>query len=361
MFDLIPLQSYGPFYFYVMLFVVVITFFWTQTSSLFSRKGRSFQRGMGVFILLFTLLYIGFRPINGVFLDMMTYNRMFERYASGEAITTDKDLFFHYFTKYASQIMSADFYFFLCAAVYIIPLFLVSKKWFKANWFLGFLFMVTAFSFWNFATNGIRNGMAGSVFLLGVSQKKRIGQILVIFLAINFHKTMLLPAMAFAASFFINKPKLMIVIWITCIPLSLAAGGVFENLIAGIGFGDDRLSYLTDEVDSGRFSSVGFRWDFLLYSATAVAAGWYFIIKKKYQDPIYLQLFTTYVLTNAFWILVIRANFSNRFAYLSWFMLGFVIIYPLLKKKMVKDQQKLIGLILLIYFSFTFLLNVILK
>lgn len=361
MVDLIPLQSYGPFYFYVMLLIVLITFLWSQTSSLFSKEGWAFQRGMGVFVLVFTLLYIGFRPINGVFLDMMTYDRMFDRYAAGEAVTTENDLFFHYFTKYASQIMSADFYFFICAAIYIIPLFLVSKKWFKANWFLGFLFMVTAFSFWNFATNGIRNGMAGSIFLLGISQKKRIGQILIIFLAINFHKTMLLPAMAFAASFFINKPKLMILIWITCIPLSLAAGGVFENLIAGIGLGDDRLSYLTEDVESSRFSGTGFRWDFLLYSATAVAAGWYFIIKKKYQDPIYLQLFTTYVLTNAFWILIIRANFSNRFAYLSWFMLGFVIIYPFLKKKMVKKQQKLIGVILLIYFSFTFLLNVILK
>jgi surface polysaccharide O-acyltransferase-like enzyme len=66
------------------------------------------------------------------------------------------------------------------------------------------------------------------------------------------------------------------------------------------------------------------------------------------------------VFANAFWILVIRANFSNRFAYLSWFMMALVIIYPLLKKEMIKNQYKVLAKVMLIYFAFTFLMNVIL-
>lgn len=51
---------------------------------------------------------------------------------------------------------------------------------------------------------------------------------------------------------------------------------------------------------------------------------------------------------------------DNRFAYLSWFMLGLIIVYPLLRRKIIVNQHKKIGLILLIYFGFTFLMNVVL-
>jgi hypothetical protein len=66
------------------------------------------------------------------------------------------------------------------------------------------------------------------------------------------------------------------------------------------------------------------------------------------------------VFANAFWILVIRANFSNRFAYLSWFMMALVIIYPFLKSQLMPNQNKVLARVILFYFAFTFLMNVIL-
>ena len=106
--------------------------------------------------------------------------------------------------------------------------------------------------------------------------------------------------------------------------------------------------------------AASFRWDFLLYSATGVYAGWYYIIKKNFDDTFYIRLFNIYLIANAFWVLVIRANFSNRFAYLSWFMLGVIIIYPLLKQNFLSNQHRVIGGVLIIYFAFTYLMNVIL-
>ena len=105
----------------------------------------------------------------------------------------------------------------------------------------------------------------------------------------------------------------------------------------------------------------GFRWDFLLYSASGVFAGWYFIEKKGFQDALYQRLFNTYLIANGIWILIIRANYSNRFAFLSWFLLGLVIIYPLLKSKIFSRQHVVIVRIVFIYFSFCYLMNVILK
>src|SRR5690606_344375 len=114
---------------------------------------------------------------------------------------------------------------------------------------------------------------------------------------------------------------------------------------------DNRATnYLSGQVDTSLFASTGFRWDFLLYSAVPVFTGWYYIYKKKYYDRHYNLLYATYLIANSFWILVIKANYSNRFAYLSWFMMGLVIVYPLLKKYIVSKQQDLIIYVCLTYF-----------
>lgn len=352
-FDFIPVELYGVFFYYAMLVVVIVIFF-----DLFERfKTSSFGR-LFVWILI---IYIGFRPVSGIwFGDMITYNRLFLNYQQGMFIMSTKDLLFHLFTKWCSGFMTAPFFFLTCATLYIYPMYIVSKKWFKDYWFYSFLMLITSFSFFAAGTNGLRNGIAGSLFLLAISRDRKIWQIVILFFAIGFHKTMLLPTLGFLIAQFYNKPKVLIWFWILCIPLSLAGGGFWETFFAGLGFDDDRLSYLTGEVEADKFSSTGFRWDFLAYSATAVFAGWYFIVKREYKDKIYFWLFNTYIFANAFWILVIRANFSNRFAYLSWFMMGLVIVYPFLKQRFFDNQSKVFGQILLIYFLFTFLLNVLL-
>lgn len=354
-FDFIPLELYGVFYYYAILFTVIVSFFNLNTGFKKSMAG-------GLFVLLLTI-YIGFRPVSyKYFADMGTYNRFFTFYQMGDEVNVTHDYLFHYFMKFCSGFMTANFFFFICAILYIYPLYVVSKKWFSSYWFYAFLFLVASFSFWGYATNGIRNGIAGSIFLLGISRDKRFYQIFLLIIAISLHKTMLLPAVGFVLANFYNRPKVMIGFWVLCIPISLVLGSSFENFVATLGlFEDDRFKYFTDKLaDEDKFSSTGFRWDFLAYSGTAVFAGWYFIVKKDYQDKIYFWLFNTYVFANAFWILVIRANFSNRFAYLSWFMMALVITYPFLKRQIMENQSRAFAKILVVYFLFTYLLNVLL-
>ena len=353
--DFIPLDLFTPIFYYILILSVLIAYTKLQKGFVQSQAGFA--------LVIFVIAYMGLRPISGLYFgDMATYNGYFEEYQNGQSIVATKELFFHYFMKWCSGIMTANFFFLTCAFLYIYPLYLVSKKWFEHYWYYAFLLLVSSFSFWAYGTNGIRNGIAGSLFLLAISREKRIWQIALLFIAINFHKTMLLPTLGFIIAQFYNKPKQMILFWLLCIPLSLAAGGFWESLFASLGFEDDRIGYLTDgNVNDDEFSSTGFRWDFLVYSATAVYAGWYFIIKKGFNDKIYNYLFITYVFANAFWILVIRANFSNRFAYLSWFLMAVVIAYPFLKGNMIKNQSKVFAKVLLLYFLFTFVMNVILS
>ncbi|QQD15381.1 EpsG family protein [Sphingobacterium sp. UDSM-2020] len=355
--DFIPIASYSPIYYHVLLIITLITFLYTQGRNIDDANNLLYIKIAGFLLFWFVLLYMGLRPIDGVFADMKTYARIFDRYEQGAIIRSDKDLFFHLFMKASSGIMSASAFFFVCALFYVYPLYFLSKRWFGQYWFYAFLMLVGSFSFWAYGTNGIRNGMATSFFLMAMCQTKKPYQIFWLFLSVNFHGSMFLPAAGLIATWFYNKPKVFFYFWLLAIPLSLLLPGFWEGLFASL-IEDDRTVYLSDDKYADSFSSTGFRWDFLLYSATGVFAGWYYIFKRKFNDPQYIRLFNTFLFANAFWILVIRASFSNRFAYLSWFMLALVIIYPWLKVYFVNNQVKKMGLILIAYFAFTYLMNI---
>jgi FtsH-binding integral membrane protein len=88
--------------------------------------------------------------------------------------------------------------------------------------------------------------------------------------------------------------------------------------------------------------------------------GWYICVKRKIQDNWYNVICMTYCLCNAFWIMVIRSAYSNRFAYLSWFIYPIVIAYPLINLPVWEDQDRKTGWILLAYVVFTaFMLTII--
>lgn len=182
---------------------------------------------------------------------------------------------------------------------------------------------------------------------------------LLAFVAINIHRTTILPIGMMVASLWCVKPfKTAYTFWILSILISLVAGGTVTAFFSTLGF-DDRLSYLSNEVDEGMFSHTGFRWDFLLYSMMPIVLGYYVVIKRGIQDKTYLMLLNTYTLSNAFWVMVIRANYSNRFAYLSWFMYPIVLAYPLLKLDIWgKEQGKRLNQIMLAHIGFTWFMSI---
>lgn len=362
---LIPIEYFALFYYNVLLLFVLIVFSQSLNNEIQNLENLKKKNGLGNIILLFTILYIGTRPIDFIFVDMIAYATDFQNYASGGVISIDKDVLFEEFIMFCSKIMTVDLFFMVCAIIYIVPLYVASKKLFKEYWFYAFFILVISFSFWAYGTNGIRNGIATSIFILGIAHNKKAMTFALVILSIFIHKSLMLPAVAFVISFYYNNPKMYLKFWFLTIPLSLALGGFWESFFLGLGFGEDQrlVGYLSADdsaLDQIVELKVGFRWDFLLYSATGVYAGWYFIVKQQFEDKFYNQLYSMYLIANGFWILVIRANFSNRFAYLSWFMLGLVIIYPLLKKQFFVEQHKVVGKIMLLYFVFTYVLNVFL-
>ncbi|MFH6769251.1 EpsG family protein [Gaetbulibacter aquiaggeris] len=354
---LVPIDWYYPLYLNLSFFLALFTFFHALILDLDDKKNLVYINFIGYLLLFFLIIHIGQRPISARFGDTTNYYKSYLAYANGAPINDANDYGWHIFMKAMASITSIHTFFTVCAVIYIFPMYRISKLYFKEYWFYAFFMFIISFSFWTYGVNGMRNGAACSLFLWGVTyQRNKVVMSLFFLIAVLFHKTTLLPIFAFIATSYFNNPKVYFKIWLLCIPLSLTLGTVWVSLFANLGFGgDDRLAgYLTSQAEAGTFSQTGFRWDFLFHSTFAVFAGWYFVLKKKFVDQIYFQLLNTYLICNGFWILVINANYSNRFAYLSWFMMAIVIIYPLLKERFFINQHLMIGKVMVLYFSFTY-------
>lgn len=361
--NIIPIQYYTSIFFQFLLIMTLFVFI-TGSQKIEEPSNLTSKRAFGFFLFIFVLLYMGLRPVNYRFGDMVIYDMQFQNFANGAIPKYEKDVLFELFLNFFAKVSSSSVFFFFCTCVYVIPLYFATKKILNDYWFYGFFMLIISFSFWAYGTNGIRNGMATSLFLFGLSRSKQHAIIAIMIASTFLHKSMLLPTVAYILTLFYNKPKYYLLFWFSTIPLSLALGGFFTGFFMGLGIVDEKalVGYLGefDQLKEGVELKIGFRWDFLLYSASGVFAGWYFIFKRKFEDLFYTNLFNVYLVVNGFWVLIIRANFSNRFAYLSWFMLGIIIIYPLLKNKFFENQHQVVVRIILLYFAFTYLMNVIL-
>jgi len=91
----------------------------------------------------------------------------------------------------------------------------------------------------------------------------------------------------------------------------------------------------------------------VIYSVIPILVGYYYLFKIKVVDVFYHRIFNMYLFANAIWLLVISMAFTDRMAYLSWFLVPFLLLYPLLKYALPINQKKWVFIILLGIFGFT--------
>lgn len=335
---------YQPIFLYSVIFLTFASWSTVRNSYFEIRKGNK-DFAFSIFICIVFALWVGERPISAVFGDTVNYAHSYSLMKHGVAVPTDSgEWIWNQFMYWCAQIMEVNSFFTIIEIAYFGFTLWACKRLTNNNPLISMLFMMASFSFFSYGTNGLRNGLACSIVLLFLSyicgnKKDKIIAGCLAFVAFNIHHTTILPiAMAVASLLFIRDFKTAYTFWILSIIISLVAGGAVTAMFAGLGF-DDRLSYLSSNLEEGKFSKSGFRWDFLIYSMMPIVLGYYIVIKRNIQDRTYSILLNTYTLANAFWVMVIRANFSNRFAYLSWFMYPIVLAYPLLKLDIWGDMQ----------------------
>ncbi|MGM9861456.1 MAG: EpsG family protein [Muribaculaceae bacterium] len=311
-------------------------------------------------------LYMGTRPLSSAFGDMRTYAHSYYL-TIAPGVDNPVDYSGEWLFTWLMKFCGALHFDYLDFCLVVDILYVGFTMWgcyrlSRNHSLIILLFVVSAFSFFSYGTNGVRNGLACSIVILALSfitgnKRQRLIAAALCLAAYFIHHSTALPALAmFVSYYFIRSPKWCIAFWLSSIIISIVAGGAMEAFFSGLGF-DDRLSGYIDSANNEKlmtsFSKTGFRWDFLLYSFMPIWLGWYVVMKRKITDRKYIVLLNTYILSNAFWVMVIRASFSNRFAYLSWFMYGLVLAYPLIKINVFRRQGIATGLIMMAQILFT--------
>lgn len=315
---------------------------------------------VGIILALLITILLSAPPVDlsAWWLDRTIYARWF--LSATEYIFHGKDFIFgiinstiRFFTN------NYSIYFFIIASMYTY-FYLLSSKNFTNNkgTLTMFMMIISSLFFVPYGFNTIRAGLAMSVLFLALSyyNKQRLFFIVIALCAINIHQSVTLTLVSFLAALLIKKPKMCFSIWLSSIILSFSMGSYFESLFVDMFENNRANSYLLADAENTIYNR-GFRWDFIIYSLIPILIGYYYIYKKKYTDNLYTILYCTYLLANTFWILVIRANYTDRFAYLSWALMPIILIYPLINGNLYKHQNYAISLVVLLNVAFTFILS----
>lgn len=367
-----PIDFLSPWYFSTAYYITFLILSWItvlyhigSSQQKIIRTESSPMQGVALLLTLAIAFFIGLRRSNAIFGDMGMYRHTYENVLAGYSpMSLHTEWLWDNFMFFCKSIgFNSTEFFLIVDIVYFFGMFICALLLMRRNLWIAMMFFFTAFSTYSFGTNGIRNGMSSSIELVAITlltmgKTKHVLAYILMFIAFSIHRSTILPsAAAIASLYFIKDTKTAIRFWIASIGISLVAGPMVEQFFAALGFDDRMSNYASSNREEGsmeQFSQSGFRWDFLLYSAAPVAMIWYVTRYRRFTDRAFIFIANIYLLCNAFWVMVIRSAFSNRFAYLSWFIYPVVMAYPLLRMNIWKDQDRKTALIFFLYSGFSF-------
>ncbi len=318
-----------PDYLYYSIYLIVL-FFLTVFQMRVKRPPTAKEKAGGTLLLcLFMIWFVGGRPVSAVFGDMIGYaiEYVFNRPEwNGFDWDTRNVLFVNMFNFMAGGIDAHySTYFQAMSVIYYLPLFFVFRKLHPNHSLLALVVYLSAFTAFGAATNGFKSGAAVSLFMVAFAYRDKLWiSIIFILLSMGFHHSMRIVLMAYIAIYFVKNPKVYFLWWAFCLLMAVGHVTTFQDYFASMETDDRVAKYITSDVGG----KGGFRIDFIIYSFMPILMGYYMKYKCKWENKVYDMFLFAYLATNGLWLLCMYANFTNRFASLSWFMYPVVLTYP---------------------------------
>jgi hypothetical protein len=312
-------------------------------------------------MLIMVVMFIGLRPISGMFVDMANYNASYEKLLNEPFFfdwNVDNLIWDNLFIWMASQGISFSTWLILVASAYFGMMYLACRKLFGNDVLIAFVTYLGALSTFAYGTNGMKAGVAASVFLVAMAYRDKLWlSIPIALLSLGFHHSMIMVIAAYFVVLLLKNPKYYFVGWI--ISLILAALGIkyFQTYFAGFTT-EHGSEYLLATEDTSE-AYIGFRPDFVLYSSVPVYLGYKILYKYKFKSVTYSFLLRLYLMTNTLWMLCMYASFNNRIAYLSWFIYPIVLIYPFISREKNLFQGKYLRWVVYGHLGFTLFMHFI--
>ncbi len=330
-----PASSYQAIY---LLLVLLLTFAickrYTNLGKRIVYKSKSTNPYIGVGFAVLLAIFIGLRPVSYRFVDMVNYAEYYDELSTMTYVfdwRVDNIIFDNLLSLFASAGINKELFFLVISIIYFVCMYFACKRLFPNDTFLVYVVCLAAFSTFSYGVNGIKAGAAASIFMLAIAHHdKIIPSLLLALISYGFHHSMQVPVIAWIIVLIYHDSRVFLFIWILCLGLAALHFTYVQEIFASL-TDDTGSAYLsnTDSSDLG-FSLSGFRLDFILYSAVPVFFGAYSILKQKVVSKVYNLILSFYLLTNSVWLLCMYAEFTNRIAYLSWFIYPIVLIYPFL-------------------------------
>ena len=361
---MIPASLYSTIYLLLITILSIVVCFQYQRYNGLKEYKHSRSNVLCASLVAVLVLFIGLRPVSGrYFVDMINYVQYYEAMLDGRTfwldLNTENILFDNIFAWWGSQGLGYTSFFLFIASIYFGAAYLGIRKLFPNNQLAAFLVFLAAFSTFSYATNGIKAGAATSLFILAMGYRNNLKICIpLVLISWGFHHSMIMVVAAFVMTLFIKNPKIYFVGWVFCFLMAAAHVSYFAEFFSGFttGYGAEYL--LTEGGDEG--TKGGFRIDFILYSAVPVVVGWYAVFRKKIKlTNLYKNLLNLYLCLNGVWMLCMYAAFTNRIAYLSWFLYPIVLIYPFLQEQWGKNRYKAFSLVMLGHLGFTLFMEIV--
>ncbi len=356
---------YQNIYLIVITIITVVVFLFYQSRDNNNELNEASRLPVFAFVLTIVIsLFIGYRPVDKTFVDMVTYSDIFYYLKSNRPVFhwNWDELNILYDNLYA---WSATYFdtdrplFVILAFLYFGCIFIACRRMFRGNTLATLLVYLGAFSTFSYGTNGMKAGVAAAIFLVALSfYNKKWIMVLLALVSYGFHHSMQLCIGAMIVAYFYKNAKFYIVVWIVCLFLAIFHVTWFQTLFSGL-TDDHGAIYLNQIVEQEEKGWDGFRIDFIIYSFTPIAMGLYTIYGKKLKSAFYNYLLSIYLITNSIWLLCIFSSFTNRIAYLSWLLLPVVLVYPTLHPKWGDSRFRVFAAIMMLHLCFTLFMNFI--
>lgn len=317
--------------------VVFVAFCFTYLPLYGKKHWPRISRSVTCFVVAYLVIASVFSPIGS------DKERYIDSFHNAPSIEYSKDPGWTVLTKLLHVICFDNeiLYLLILALVYVLAYYSLGKyKFGKENIVYYLLLSAGCLGFWSGSTNIIRAGLATALFFYSLCNEDRNKIVYgILSLAAFFvHNSVLILIVSFFITKYFHNYKTYIVVWLLFLILSAAnaLSPIVSFLSAHTGEVGDRLAeyaYCNDSDVADVYRNTGFRIDFILYSALVIIYSAWIIIKNGYKDVFYERIVCTYILTNCFWLTMIRAFYSDRFALLSWSLISFIILYPYMNKK----------------------------
>lgn len=354
----------AAYYHYIYLFIVSLMTFYSM--SLYDKWGKLFNakessKNVAFLLLLFVILFIGTRSISArYFTDTANYDVYYSN-AWGNSFTfdwhTENKIWDNLFNWMASKKISFATFVLIVSIAYFGWIYLACRRLFDKNVLLAFVMYLGAFSTFSYSTNGIKAGVAASLFLVAMAYRDKLWiSVPIALLTYGFHHSMAMVIAAYFLVLLVKNPKYYFWGWMACVIIAALHITAFQTFFAG--FTDEHgAEYLLSK--GGSDYIIGFRPDFILYSAVPVWLGYLALYRFGFRSATYSFLLRLYIMANSLWMLCMYADFSNRIAYLSWFMYPVVLLYPFISREKNQLQGKYLRWVVYGHLGFTLFMDLV--